>query len=141
MVRRIQAKAGVDLSEAQIIISGGRCMGSTENYAVLEKCAKVAGGAVGASRAAVDAGYVPHSMQVGQTGTTVSPKLYVACGISGAIQHLAGMKTSGFVAAINTDPKATIFQHCDWGIVGDLFEIVPLLTEELESRLRKKEQV
>ena len=141
MKKRIQSKAaGVDLSEAQIIISGGRCMGSTENYAVLEKCAKVMGGAVGASRAAVDAGYVPHSMQVGQTGTTVSPNLYVACGISGAIQHLAGMKTSGLVVAVNTDPKATIFQHCDYGIVGDLFEIVPILTRELETRLEKRRQ-
>jgi electron transfer flavoprotein alpha subunit len=125
----------MDLSEAQIIIAGGRGMQNGENYRVLHECANILGAAVGASRVAVDAGWVPHSMQVGQTGTTVSPNLYIACGISGSVQHFAGMKTSGVLVAINTDPQAVMMQHCDYGIVGDLFEIVPLLTRQLKTAL------
>jgi len=126
---------GMDLSEARIIISGGRGMQNGENYRILHECAEVLGAAVGASRVAVDAGWVPHAMQVGQTGTTVSPNLYIACGISGSVQHFAGMKTSGVVVAINTDPQAAMMQQCDYGIVGDLFEIVPLLTRQLKATL------
>ncbi|MEJ2730822.1 MAG: electron transfer flavoprotein subunit alpha/FixB family protein [Deltaproteobacteria bacterium] len=125
--------AAMDLSEAQIIISGGRGMQNGENFKLLHECADVLGAAVGASRVAVDAGWVPHSMQVGQTGTTVSPNLYIACGISGSVQHFAGMKTSRVLVAINTDAQAAMMQHCDYGIVGDLFEIVPLLTRQLKT--------
>ena len=131
-----QDSAGtMDLSEAQIVISGGRGMQNGENFKILHECADVLGAAVGASRVAVDAGWVPHSMQVGQTGTTVSPSLYIACGISGSVQHFAGMKTSGVVVAINTDAQAAMMQHCDYGIVGDLFEVVPLLTHQLKTEL------
>jgi electron transfer flavoprotein alpha subunit len=125
----------MDLSEARIIIAGGRGMQNGENFKILHECADVLGAAVGASRVAVDAGWVPHSMQVGQTGTTVSPNLYIACGISGSVQHFAGMKTSGVVVAINADAKAAMMQHCDYGIVGDLFEIVPLFTRQLKTAL------
>jgi electron transfer flavoprotein alpha subunit len=128
------AAGQVELTEANIIITGGRPIGSPENFSLLNECAKQLGAAVGASRAAVDAGYAPHSMQVGQTGKTVSPKLYIACGLSGSVQHFAGMKTSKIIIAINTDKHAPIFGKSDYGVLGDLFEIVPALTEALKEQ-------
>lgn len=125
-----------DLTEAALIISGGRAMGNADNFKILNECADVIGATVGASRAAVDSGYATHDMQVGQTGKTVNPNLYIACGISGSIQHMAGMRTSKVIVAVNTDKDAPIFGVASYGIVGDLFQVVPLLTSRFKELLK-----
>lgn len=123
-----------NLSEAEVIVSGGRGMKNGENFNLLFDCARsITGAAVGASRVAVDEGWVPYAMQVGQTGTKVNPKVYIACGISGSVQHLAGMKTSGLIIAINTDADAAILSHCDYYVIGDLFTILPALIRKLKE--------
>lgn len=135
-VREFVASVGesVDLTEARIVVAGGRGIGGAQNWPVLQALCNELGGALGASRSAVDAGWIHHSHQVGQTGKIISPDLYIACGISGAIQHVAGMRRARTVVAINKDPNAEIFGICDYGIVGDLFQIVPLIVKELQMR-------
>jgi electron transfer flavoprotein alpha subunit len=125
--------SGVDLTEADVILAGGRGLENSENFSLLFECAQMMGAAVGASRVAVDEGWVPYAMQVGQTGKTVSPKVYIACGISGSVQHFAGMKTAAMIMAINKDPEAAIMKRCDYFVAADLFEIIPALSARLKA--------
>ena len=135
MLERAHAESeGPSIEEADVIVAGGRGLGEPKNFGLLEELAKALGGAVAATRAVVDAGWYPYASQVGQTGKTVSPKLYVACGISGAIQHKVGMQSAGTIVAINKDPNAPIFEYSDLGVVGDLHEVVPKLTQLVKER-------
>ena len=127
----------VNLAEADIIVSGGRGLGGPENFGMIRELAKVLNAAVGASRAAVDSDWIPYSHQVGQTGKTVCPKLYIACGISGQIQHLIGMQSAKVIVAVNKDPDAPIFKVATYGIIGDIFEVIPALTKEFRRILKK----
>jgi electron transfer flavoprotein alpha subunit len=129
-----EVSSGPSIEDADVIVAGGRGLGGPENFALVEELAKALGGAVAATRAVVDAGWYPYAAQVGQTGKTVTPKLYVACGISGAIQHKVGMQGSGTIVAINKDPNAAIFEYSDLGVVGDLHQVVPKLTELVRAR-------